>query len=89
MKSEGAEILSASQVMELFGISRITLWRRVYQEKSIPAHTANNARPGRKKNGARRSERLIFKRDEIMAMIKPVQVDSERKMKRAAKKKRV
>lgn len=69
---------TVNEVCELLRISRRTLHRMVYERRCIQAYSPPGSVSGRLRNGKRRPNKLLFKREDIEAMLKPVHPDSER-----------
>jgi predicted site-specific integrase-resolvase len=78
--------MTAKEVMSYLKISRQTLYRWVYQRRIIAAFHKNSVAAGRSKSGRRKPANLLFDRNQVENIAKPVIPNSERAVKRAAKK---
>jgi hypothetical protein len=79
-------MMTAREVMAYLRISRPTLWRYVYLYRSLPAFHPPGATSGRTSSGSRKPNKLLFNKAMVESLIRPVSPESERAVKRKAKK---
>lgn len=77
--------ITANEVCDLLGISRMTLHRLVYERRVIKAYHLPGTIPTRRPDGKRSNSRVRFLKEDVMAQLREVTGNSERAMKRKAK----
>lgn len=79
-------MMTAKEVMSFLRISRPTLWRCIYIKRCLPAFNPPGSSPGKTHKGKRKPNRLLFHRNDVEKLLKQVQAESERAVKRRAQK---
>lgn len=78
--------MTANEVMAFLRISRPTLWRCIYIKRCLPAFNPPGSVPGKTSKGKRKPNKLLFARQDVEKLLKQVQPESERAVKRRAQK---